>query len=127
MDAALAPRAHACGARLIDKAIAEASAETAPVEQADTETLDRSNWGVRLFHGPMTGPARWAGTSILEITGDTADLTHLYDQLNTNAATLPDTDPIEVRRAAAVRVVARRMNGGRPPRVRLYLHANSPT
>ena len=42
------------------------------MEQADTETLDRSNWGVRLFHGPMTGPGRWAGTSILEITGDTA-------------------------------------------------------
>ena len=94
------------------------------MEQADTEALDRSNWGVRLFHGPMTGPARWAGTSILEITGDTADLTHLYDQLNTDAATLPDTDPIEVRRGAAVGVLARRMNGGRSPRVRLYLHAD---
>ncbi len=124
VDAVLAPKAHGCGVRLIDKAIADATAATAPTEQADTEVLDRSNWDVRLFHGPMTGPGRWAGTSVLEITGDTADLTHLYDQLNATAATLPDTDPIEVRRGIAVGVLARKMNGGRAPRIRLYLHAD---
>jgi len=33
-------------------------------------------------------------------------------------------DPIEVRRAMAVGVLARRLSGGRPPRTRLYLHAD---
>jgi HNH endonuclease len=124
VDAALAPRAHGCGARLIDQAIADATAESAPDEQAETEVLDRSSWDVRLFHGPMTGPGRWAGTSILEITGDTADLTHLYDQINATAATIETRDPIEIRRGAAVGVLARTMNAGRSPRIRLYLHAD---
>lgn len=120
VDAALAPRADRCGTTLIDRAIAEAT-DTQVIEK--TEALSRANWDVRLFHGPMTGSDRWAGTSVLEITGDTADLTHLYDQINTEAHTLPNTDPIEVRRGIAAGIVARRL-GGHRPRVRLYLHAH---
>ena len=124
VDAVLAPKAHGCGFTLIDRAIAEATADAAPEEQADTETLDRTNWNVRLFHGPITGPGRWAGTSILEITGDTADLTHLYERLTTEAASIDGPDPIEVRRGTAVGILARRMNGGRPARIKLYVHAD---
>lgn len=107
VDATLAPRADKCGTRAIDQAVAEA---TDVQVIADTEILDRSNWGVRLFHGPMTGPGRWAGTSVLEITGDTADLTHLFDQLNVPA----DEQPAAIRS----------LGGARPQRTRLYVHAD---
>jgi hypothetical protein len=120
VDVALAPRAHKCGTRAIDTAIADA---TDSEVQAKTEALDKSHWQVRLFHGPMTGPDRWAGTSILQITGDTGDLTHLYDQICSEAGQIDTDDPVEVRQAIAVGVLARRMNGGRPPRIKLYLHA----
>lgn len=117
VDAVLAPKAHGCGVRLIDRAIADAT--QAPVQDA-AEVIDRTSWGVRLFHGPMTGPGRWVGSSILEITGDTADLTALYDRLTTEAEKLPDTDPIDVRRALAVR----ELTGGRGGRIRLYVHTD---
>ena len=120
VDAVLAPKADRCGTRAIERAIAEAT--EVPVQEK-TEALDRSHWQVRLYHGPMTGPGRWAGTSILEITGDTNDLSHLYQQIATAAASIDTDDPLEVRQAMAVGVLARKMTGGRPPRVRLYLHA----
>ncbi|WP_028637336.1 HNH endonuclease signature motif containing protein [Nocardioides sp. URHA0032] len=121
VDAALAPRADKCGTRAIEKAIAEAT----DVEVQDQEeALDRSHWEVRLFHGPMAGPGRWAGTSILQITGDTHDLTDLYDQITTEAATIDTDDPLEVRQAMAVGIVSRKMNGGRSPRIKLIVHAD---
>lgn len=103
---------------MIDRAIANATQQP---EQTDAEVIDRTSWGVRLFHGPMTGPGRWVGSSILEITGDTADLTHLYERLTTEAEKLPDTDTLDVRRALAVREIT----GGRTSgRVRLYVHTD---
>ena len=124
VDAQLAPKAHTCGTRAIEQAIAEVTATEDPVEQDTEEVLDRSRWEVRLFHGPMTGPGRWVGTSILQITGDTADLTHLYHQITTQAAAIDTGDPVEVRRAIAVGVLARKMNGGTPARVKLFVHAD---
>ena len=120
VDQTLAPKAHACGTRLIDRAIADAT--QAPV-QTEAEVIDRTSWGVRLFHGPMTGPGRWVGSSILEITGDTADLTQLYERLTATAETLPGTDPLDVRRALAVR----HLDTGARPRVRLYVHTDLET
>ncbi|GAA1147875.1 HNH endonuclease signature motif containing protein [Nocardioides aquiterrae] len=121
VDALLAPKADRCGVRAIDQAIAEA---TGVVEQTEQETLDRSKWDVELFHGPMTGPGRWAGTSTMVITGDTLDLTRFYDLINTEATRIETDDPIGVRRAMAVGNLARRMGGDQPPRVRLYVHAD---
>ncbi|MGY2702971.1 HNH endonuclease signature motif containing protein [Nocardioides sp. HB32] len=119
VDAVLAPRADRCGVRAIDQAVAEA---IDTVVQEQTERLDRSNWNVELFHGPMAGAGRWAGTSVLVITGDTADLTHHYEQINAHLE--PGPEPIEVRRAIAFGVLARRLGGGKPPRLRLYVHAD---
>lgn len=68
----------------------------------------------------MTGPGRWVGSSILEITGDTADLTQLYERLTTEAEKLPDADSLDVRRALAVR----HLGTGARPRVRLYVHTD---
>jgi hypothetical protein len=126
VDRLLAARAGTCGTVLIDRAIAEAIAATDPVEQQTDEVQGRAGWDVRLFHGPPTGPGRWVGTSTLQITGDTLDLTRLYDQITATAADLGrhgDDDPLEVRKAKAVAVLAARMDGDRPSRAKLYLHA----
>ncbi|WP_395659581.1 HNH endonuclease signature motif containing protein [Nocardioides sp.] len=128
VDAALAPRAHRCGTVLIDRAIAEATAGAEPEEQGAEEALSRSHWGVELLHGPMTGPGRWAGTSRMEITGDTVVLQGFLDVLTALAEgevarTHPD-DTIDVRRSLAVGLVAQRTSCDRPPRIKLHLHAD---
>ena len=53
----------------------------------------------------------WVGTSHLEVTGDTLDLTVFHDLVCEQAAQLKalgDTDTLEVRKAKAVGVIANR-------------------
>ena len=62
--------------------------------------------GVRLSHGQ---PGEWSGTSWLEATGDTLDLTRFHDLVCAQAAALAalgDTDSLEVRKAKALGVIA---------------------
>ena len=70
-------------------------------------------WGVRLFHRGVgtDGGDDWVGTSHLEVTGDTLDLTTFHDLVCEQAAQLKalgDTDTLEVRKAKAVGVIANR-------------------
>ncbi|MBZ5736643.1 HNH endonuclease signature motif containing protein [Nocardioides mangrovi] len=126
VDDLIAPKAAICGLVTIDKAIAQVTAQTDPTTQDTEEELARRHWDVRLFHGPSTGPGRWVGTSILEITGDTAVLTDLFETLNADAVAAGkagDHDPIEVRRAKAVAGLGT-FSGSRPRRTRLYVHAD---
>ena len=61
--------------------------------------------------GRHTGDDGWAGTSQLEVTGDTLDLTCFHDLVCDQAAQLKalgDTDTLEVRKAKAVGVIANR-------------------
>ena len=54
---------------------------------------------------------QWVGTSHLDITGDTLDLTTFHDLVCDQAAQLKalgDTDTLEVRKAKAVGVIANR-------------------
>jgi hypothetical protein len=113
VDRALAHRAGTCGTVLIDRAIADAIAATDPVEQEADEVLSQASWEARIFHGPVTGPGRWVGTSILQITGDTLDLTKIHDQL-TQTGDL----------GAAIHDLATHNGGGRPARTKLFLHAD---
>jgi hypothetical protein len=127
VDADLVGRAATCGTVLIDRAVTQAVADLDPATQHDAEAHRQALWDVRLFHGPEEGPGRWVGTSTLQITGDTVELTRLYDQINTTAVDLGkagDDSPLETRRAKAVGLLSRTMGDGRPPRVRLYLHAD---
>jgi hypothetical protein len=127
VDRELAARAGTCGVTLIDRAIAAAEAHADPAEQHAEETLTRGSWDVRLFHGPAAGHGRWVGTSILEITGDTLELTRLHDNICATADQLArdgDDEALEVRKAKAVGVLTRKMDGGRPPRTKLFLHAD---
>jgi hypothetical protein len=68
VDAELAPVIDSCGAPRIERIVEEARARFDPADQAAEEAQQRADWGVRLVHG-RTG--RYAGTSWLEITGDT--------------------------------------------------------
>ena len=103
VDRALVARAGSCGGVLIDRAIATASADADPTEQESEEARARQSWDVRLFHGPAAGPGRWAGTSILEITGDTLSLTRLHDLICATAAGLGRAGDPDSRRSAGPR------------------------
>lgn len=128
VEAEVAPIAQTCGVARLERIIADLTAQTDPEEQASEEELSRQHWDVRLFHGPAAGLGRWTGTSVLEITGDTATLTDLYHRLNdaaTTAGAAGDPDPIGVRRAkAAAGLGAAEATGRRRHRTQLYLHAD---
>ncbi len=68
---------------------------------------------MRLFHRGVgtDGADDWVGTSHLEVTGDTLDLTTFHDLVCDQAAQLKalgDTDTLDVRKAKAVGVIANR-------------------
>ncbi|GAB3781036.1 HNH endonuclease signature motif containing protein [Nocardioides ungokensis] len=92
-------------------------------------------------------PSEYAGTSWLDITGDTLDLTAFHDLVCDQAAALKalgDTDELEVRKAKALGVIASQQAqldlsslmdpdgderpavsaGPRTPKTRFYLHLN---
>ncbi|HET7069235.1 MAG TPA: HNH endonuclease signature motif containing protein, partial [Nocardioides sp.] len=111
--------------------------------QAEAEQAGKACWDVKLLHRSDRG---WAGTSHLDATGDTADLTRFYDLVCDHAAHLArlgDTDPLGARKAKALGVIADAQShldlygsvseGDAEPvrvrrpslaRTRLYLHLN---
>lgn len=75
-----------------------------PVELAEEEA--KASWDVELHHRT---DGSFAGTSHLEATGDTLDLTKLYDLVCDHAhrlAELGDCDPLGARKARALGVIA---------------------
>ena len=113
VDGQLADRIGSCGWRAIEFAVAQAIASHDPHLLETREKQGRDALGVRLFHrGVDTGGADdWVGTSHLEVTGDTLDLTTFHDLVCDQAAQLKalgDTDTLEVRKAKAVGVIANR-------------------
>ena len=108
VDRQLADRVGSCGWRAIETAVAQAIATHDPhlLETRDQE--GKAAWDVRLLH---RDDGQWAGTSHLDITGDTLDLTTFHDLVCEQAAQLKalgDTDTLEVRKAKAVGVIANR-------------------
>ena len=113
VDRQLADRIGSCGWRAIEFAVAQAIASLRPAP-AGRQGTGRE--------GRLAGPALpprgrhrrwndWAGTSHLEVTGDTLDLTTFHDLVCEQAAQLKalgDTDTFEVRKAKAVGVIANR-------------------
>ncbi|HEY3527641.1 MAG TPA: HNH endonuclease signature motif containing protein [Nocardioides sp.] len=106
VDAELASRIDSCGVRLIDRTIAHAAATYDPASQAEAEQTGKQAWDVRLLHRTDGG---WAGTSHLDATGDTIDLSKFYDLVcdhATHLGRLGDTDPLGARKAKALGVIA---------------------
>lgn len=128
VDAQLAPVLDSCGPTRIEKLVEEARARFDPVELAEEEEAQTAGWGVQLRHGPS---GRFAGTSWLEITGDTPTLTRLHDQVNTIAHDLldpsdPTTHDLDRRKVKAVGVIVDRALGADSSpsgaKTKLYLH-----
>jgi hypothetical protein len=106
VDAQLAGRIDSCGVVLIDSTIAQAAAKFDPAACAEAEQAGKACWDVKLLHRSDRG---WAGTSHLDATGDTADLTRFYDLVCDHAAHLArlgDTDSLGARKARALGVIA---------------------
>jgi hypothetical protein len=116
VDAQLAPVLDSCGPTRIDKVVEEARARFDAVDQAQEEDEQRAGWGVRLVHGPS---GRYAGTSWLEITGDTPTVTRFYDLVCKDAHDLLDPDHpgdpatagLEQRKVQAVGLIVDRATG----------------
>ena len=113
VDAQLAGRVGTCGWRAIESAVAQAIASYDPHLVETRERAGRAGWRVRLYHRGVgtTGDDGWSGTSQLEVTGDTLDLTCFHDLVCDQAAQLKalgDTDPLDIRKAKAVGVIANR-------------------
>ncbi len=90
VDAQLADRISSCGWRAIEFAVAQAIATYDPHLLQTREKHGRDAWGVRLFHRGVgtDGADDWVGTSHLEVTGDTLDLTTFHDLVCDQAAQL---------------------------------------
>ena len=111
VDAQLADRIGSCGWRAIETAVAQAIATYDPHLLETRDKQGKAAWDVRLSTRVGTDGHEWAGTSHLDITGDTLDLTVLHDLVCEQAAQLKalgDTDTLEVRKAKAVGVIANR-------------------
>ncbi len=106
VDAHVGDRVGSCGSVVLDRLIAQAAAAHDPEAQADRERAGRDAWDVRLTHRTDGG---WAGTSHLEATGDTRDLTGLYGLVCDHAAQLAafgDPDSLGARKAKALAAIA---------------------
>jgi len=106
VDTRLADRLDTCGAGLIDRTVAQVAAMLDTQGQTDAERAAHDSWDVTLVHRADGG---WAGTSHLQATGDTLDLTRFYDAVCDHAARLAelgDLDPLGVRKAKALGAIA---------------------
>ena len=106
VDQALADRLPSCSWTTIETAVAHAIAKYHPELLAEREKTGKKSWHVTLQH---PAPSDYAGTSYLDIAGDTLDLTAFHDLVCDQAAALKalgDTDDLEIRKAKALGVIA---------------------
>ena len=76
VDAELAPILATRGGPTIERVVREAIARFHPEKVAEAEQAGKAAWDVRIQH---PGVGEWAGTSWLDATGDTVDLTKFGD------------------------------------------------
>ena len=129
VDAQLAPVLDSCGPTRIDKVVDEARARFDAVEQAVEEDEQRADWGVQLVHGRG---GRYAGSSWMEITGDTPTLTRFYELVCEDAHELldpddPASDDLGHRKVRALGVIVDRARGATPAAggsTKVYVHVD---
>ena len=108
VDEQLAARVDGFGVPTIERIVALAAARYAPEEQATQEQTNRDGWHVTLTH---PRPGDFAGTSWLDVAGDTTDLTAFHDLVCAEATLLGrlgDPDDYETRKAKALGIIAAR-------------------
>lgn len=132
VDGRLASRKQGFGAPTVAKQVAEAIARFHPDLLEEQQRTGKRAWRVRL-HRPRAGSS--VETSHLEATGSSLDLQRFYDLVCAEAAELGkqgDEDPLDVRKAKALGVIADRLTGASatgsttPSRSRstLYIHTS---
>ena len=124
VDAKVAPIADTAGRVRIERLVNEAAARFDAEEQAAAEDAAKEAWGVRLDHYSGTV---WAGTSRLEIIGDTPTLTRFYDVVSKRAHArldprMPTAEqpPLGHRKVAALGDIAD--GAGAKSKTKLYVH-----
>jgi len=132
VDQRVAGRAHRIGVRAIETLVTEALALFDPAQVAETEDTAEDTWDVTLSDTDGAVDQRWAGTSFLHATGDTAVLRDFYDLVCQVAHDLLATHPhrtLGQRKIQALQVIADRARSTTTdgPRQRggsykLYLH-----
>ena len=136
VDATLAPVVGSAGPTRIDRAVEEARARFDTDGQAGEEDEQRAGWGVRFAPSPF---GRYAGTSLLEIVGDTPTLTRFHDLINATAHQLLDPDDpsaldLEQRKVRALGQITDQISGqvlgsaddpGTGAATKLYLHLDA--
>ena len=127
VDAQLAPVADSCGVARIQRLVDEAAVQFDPDARAAAEDEAKAAWGVRLDH--YDGLV-WAGTSKLEIVGDTPTLTRFHDLVAAKAHELldpqrpaEDQPSLEHRKVAALGAIADGV--GSTTHTKLYLHLDA--
>jgi hypothetical protein len=106
VDEQLAERARGFGVITIDRIVALAIARFHPELLDEATKAGKASWDVKLEH-PL--PGQFDGTSHLSATGDTLALTRFHELVSTVAIALGklgDTDPLPVRRAKALGLIA---------------------
>src|SRR6476469_7488389 len=106
VDDQLADKLPSCSWRAIETAVSHAIAKFHPELLEQREKTGKKGWHVTLAH---PRPGDYAGTSYLDVAGDTLDLTAFHDLVCDQAAQLKalgDTDELEVRKAKALGVIA---------------------
>jgi hypothetical protein len=127
VDAQLVGVADSCGVARIERLVAEAVSTFDPEAHEAIEDEAKAAWGVRLDHYAGT---TWAGTSRLEIIGDTPTLTLFHELVSATAhdqldPTLPtEVQPsLEHRKVAALRAIAQ--GAGATSTTKLYVHLDA--
>jgi hypothetical protein len=127
VDAKLAPVANSCGYVRIERLVTEAVARFDTVEQAEAEDEAEAAWGIRLEH---YSSGTWAGTSRMEVIGDTPTLSRFYDlacataheQLDPSQPA-DDQPSLEHRKIAALGLIAD--GAGASSVTKAYLHIDA--
>jgi hypothetical protein len=124
VDGEVAPIADTAGRARIERLVNDAAARFDAEEQAAAEDAAKEAWGVRLddYSGLV-----WAGTSRLEVIGDSPTLRKFYDLVNKTAhrrldrARPTEEQPsLEHRKVAALGDIAD--GAGARSKTKLYLH-----
>jgi hypothetical protein len=117
-----------CGPVVVDRLVAQLAAD--PEDHRSREEQAQAAWDVTLSH---PDPTLFAGTSHLEVTGDTLVLAELTDLVCEVAHQLwvdGDTSPLGVRKIKALRLIVRAAKSGTADlstteKVRMYVHVDA--
>jgi hypothetical protein len=130
VDEQLARRSDgACGPVIVDRLVAQLTATADPETQQEAEEAAQAGWDVTISRAD---PTMFAGSSHLDVDGDTATLQELHDVVAAIAHQLwldGDKSPLGVRKIKALRLIVRgavgRSDSERTDKIRFFVHVDA--